>query len=261
MSAKNPFDLSGRVAVVTGGNGGLGFGMAETLAKCGATVSIWGRNADKNARSLEALKALGADVSVEVCDVTDRASVDACFASTLKRHGRVDGMFANAGRSLGRKSFVERGDDDWDAIMKANVYGVVYSFQAAARHMMERAANGDKFGRLVVTSSVASIDGAAGNDPYGASKAGVNGLVRATAVELARYGVTVNAILPGYAISEMTEKHFENEKFTKAVMPRIPARRFGEPSDYGGVAAYFLSEGSSYMTGQCLVLDGGYTIF
>jgi len=141
------------------------------------------------------------------------------------------------------------------------VDGVVRCFQVAARHMIERGAQGDLFGRLVCTSSVASIDGAAFNEHYGASKGALNSLVRATAVEMARHGITVNAILPGYAESEMTSGLMSNEKFVQSVIPRIPARRFGRPDDYGGIAAYLMSDLSSYHTGQCFVIDGGYTIY
>ncbi|SET80260.1 SDR family NAD(P)-dependent oxidoreductase [Oceanicella actignis] len=258
----NPFDLEGRVAVVTGGNGGLGLGMARTLARMGCAVSIWGRNPEKNRHAEEELRALGAGaVAAEHCDVTDRASIADAFARTLSRFGRVDGMFANAGVSGQPKPSIERTPDEWRALMAANVDGVAACFQVAARHMIERAKAGDAFGRLVATSSVASIEGAAWNEHYGASKGAVNALVRALAVELARHGITVNAILPGYAESEMTAGLFANEKFVRNVLPRIPMRRFGRPDDYGGVAGYLMSDLSGYHTGQCFVIDGGYTIF
>ncbi len=258
----HPFDLSGRVAVVTGGNGGLGLGMAETLVRMGCAVSVWGRNPEKNDHAEATLTALGGGAAAaEHCDVTDRRSIDRAFARTLDRFGRVDGMFANAGVGGAPKSFVERSHDEWRALMAANVAGVADCFQVAARHMIDRAAEGEPFGRLVATSSVASLEGAAFNEHYGASKGAVNALVRALAVELARHGITANAILPGYAESEMTAGLFANEKFVRNVAPRIPMRRFGRPSDYGGVAGYLMSDLSGYHTGQCFVIDGGYTIF
>lgn len=256
------FDLSGRVAIVTGGNGGIGLGMAEALAGAGCTLSIWGRNEAKNEAAVARLQALGAVASARFCDVADRSSVDAAFAATLKDHGRVDGVFANAGITGQHKGpFVDRDMDDWRRVMAANVEGVAHCFQVAARHMVERAKAGDAFGRLVATSSVASIEGAAYNEHYGASKGAVNSFVRAIAVELARHGITANTILPGWIETDMTARALGDEKFVKAVAPRIPVRRFGTPADFGGIAVYLMSGASSYQTGQTLVIDGGYSIF
>jgi NAD(P)-dependent dehydrogenase (short-subunit alcohol dehydrogenase family) len=260
----HPFDLTGKVAVVTGGNGGIGLGMARMLARCGADVAIWGRNPEKNAKALEDARAVAAGrVEAWAVDVTDTATIEAAMADTLSHFGRVDGMFANAGVSSSgaRKSFADRTLEEWHQLFAANLDGVVASFQAATRHMQERAQAGDGGGRLVVTSSVASIDGAAFNEHYGASKAAVNGLMRALAVELARYGVTVNSILPGYIVTEMTERLMTNDKFVEVVGKRIPMRRFGEPDDFGGIAAYLMSDLSRYHTGQTFTIDGGYTIF
>lgn len=261
MTKTHPFDLSGRVVVVTGGNGGLGLGMADTLAELGAKVAIWGRNPDKNATALDRINRHGGDHIALACDVCNWDQIDAAMAQTLDHYGRVDGMFANAGVGGGPKPFTERSAQEWRDLMAANLDGVVRSFQVAAKHMIERGANGDAFGRLVCTSSVASIDGAAFNEHYGASKGALNSLVRATAVELARHGITVNAILPGYAESDMTAGLMDNEKFVRNVMPRIPVRRFGTPQDFGGIASYLMSDLSAYHTGQCFVIDGGYTIF
>ncbi len=131
------FDLSGRVAIVTGGNGGIGLGMAEALAGAGCTVAIWGRNGAKNEAALSRLKALGVAASARHCDVADRSSVDSAFAATLKEHGRVDGIFANAGVTGQTKGpFIERDMDDWRRVMAANVEGVAHCFQVAARHMV-----------------------------------------------------------------------------------------------------------------------------
>jgi NAD(P)-dependent dehydrogenase (short-subunit alcohol dehydrogenase family) len=256
------FDLSGRVAVVTGGNGGIGLGMAEALAGAGCAISVWGRNAEKNEAAVARLSALGVKAKAETCDVVDRASVDAAFAATLKAFGRVDGLFANAGVTGASKGpFIDRPLEDFRRVMAANVEGVHHCFQVAARHMASRAKAGDPYGRLVATSSVASIDGAAYNEHYGASKGAVNAMARALAVELARYGVTVNTVLPGWIETDMTANTFANEKFSAAVMPRIPVRRYGQPADFGGIAVYLMSQASAYHTGQTLVVDGGYTVF
>jgi NAD(P)-dependent dehydrogenase (short-subunit alcohol dehydrogenase family) len=258
----NIFDLTGRVAVVTGGNGGIGLGIAQALASAGCSVSIWGRNAEKNATAAASMAASPGHVDTRICDVTDVASVQAAMTATLEKFGRVDGCFANAGiGGGGRHAFIDRTEEQWRSMFATNLDGVFHVFQAAARHMTERAGDGDAFGRLVATSSLASLFGTARNEHYAATKAAINALVRALAVELARQGVTANAILPGWIKSEMTAGLMANEKFVANVMPRIPLRRFGEPSDFGGIAVYLMSRASSYHTADCFVIDGGYTAF
>jgi NAD(P)-dependent dehydrogenase (short-subunit alcohol dehydrogenase family) len=256
------FDLSGRVAIVTGGNGGIGLGIAQALATAGCNVSIWGRNADKNASAAATMADSAGKVDKQVCDVTDTASVKAAMDATLQKFGRVDGCFANAGiGGGGRHAFIDRTEEQWRNMFATNLDGVFHVFQVAARHMTERATAGDAFGRLVATSSLASIFGTARNEHYAATKAAINALVRALAVELARQGVTANAILPGWIKSDMTAGIMANDKFVANVMPRIPVRRFGEPSDFGGIAVYLMSKASSYHTADCFVIDGGYTAF
>jgi NAD(P)-dependent dehydrogenase (short-subunit alcohol dehydrogenase family) len=256
------FDLSGRVAVITGGNGGIGLGIAQALATAGCNVSIWGRNAEKNKAAAASMADCTGKVDTLVCDVTDTTSVKAAMDATLKTFGRVDGCFANAGiGGGGRHNFIDRTEEQWRTMFATNLDGVFHAFQVAARHMTERAEGGDKFGRLVATSSLASIFGTARNEHYAATKAAINALVRALAVELACQGVTANAILPGWIKSDMTAGIMGNEKFVANVMPRIPVRRFGEPSDFGGIAIYLMSKASSYHTADTFVIDGGYTAF
>ncbi|MCO5129433.1 MAG: SDR family oxidoreductase [Xanthobacteraceae bacterium] len=256
------FDLSGRVAVVTGGNGGIGLGIAQALATAGCHVAIWGRNADKNRSAAASMAGAPGAVDTQVCDVTDIASVKAAMDATLTRFGRVDGCFANAGiGGGGRHAFIDRPPEEWRKMFATNLDGVVHVFQAVARHMTERAAKGDAFGRLVATSSMAALFGTARNEHYAATKAAINALVRALAVEQARYGITANAILPGWIKSDMTSGLMANDKFVGNVMPRIPMRRFGEPSDFGGIAVYLMSKASSYHTADCFVIDGGYSAF
>jgi NAD(P)-dependent dehydrogenase (short-subunit alcohol dehydrogenase family) len=256
------FDLTGRVAVVTGGNGGIGLGIAHALASAGCNVSIWGRNAEKNKAAAASIAGGPGKVETRICDVTSPASVKEAMQATLDHFGRVDGCFANAGiGGGGRKPFIERTEEEWRTMFSTNLDGVFHAFQAAAKHMTERAEAGDAFGRLVATSSLASLFGTARNEHYAATKAAINALCRALAVELARHGITANAILPGWIKSEMTEGIMANEKFVANVMPRIPVRRFGKPSDFGGIAVYLMSKASSYHTADCFVIDGGYTAF
>src|SRR5580704_7470207 len=258
----NIFDLTGRTAVITGGNGGIGLGIAQALTAAGCNVSIWGRNADKNTSAAASLAAGPGKVDTRICDVSDPASVKAAMKATLDHFGRVDGCFANAGiGGGGRRAFIDRTEEEWRKMFATNLDGVFHVFQAAARHMTERAEAGDRFGRLVATSSLASLFGTARNEHYAATKAAINALCRALAVELARQGVTANAILPGWIKSEMTAGIMANEKFVANVMPRIPMRRFGEAGDFGGIAVYLMSGASSYHTADCFVIDGGYTAF
>lgn len=255
-----PFDLSGRGAVVTGGNGGIGLGMARALLASGAKVAIWGSRADKTGRAREQLATECGDaarVHAFVCDVGDEAQVEAAFAQSAAALGRIDACFANAGVSGKGVPMMEMSLDEFRRIQRVNVEGVFLTFRAAARHM---AAHGQG-GSLVATASTAAIEGAARNSHYGASKGAVTAYVRALAVELARHRIRVNSILPGWIATEMTERSFGNEKFAAAVMPRIPARRWGGIDDFGGVAVYLASDASAYTTGEQFVIDGGYTKF
>jgi NAD(P)-dependent dehydrogenase (short-subunit alcohol dehydrogenase family) len=220
----NMFDLTGRVAVVTGGNGGIGLGIARALASNGCNISIWGRNAEKNQAAIATMAGSPGKVEAHVCDVTSPTSVGDAMKATLDAFGRVDGCFANAGiGGGGRRAFIERTEEEWRTMFATNLDGVFHAFQAAARHMTEHANSGDKFGRLVATSSLASLFGTARNEHYAATKASLNALCRALGVELARYGVTANAILPGWIKSDMTAKIMADDKFVGAVMPRIPS--------------------------------------
>lgn len=255
-----PFDLSGRGVVVTGGNGGIGLGMARALLAAGASVAIWGSNADKTARALATLAEGCGDprrVHAFVCDVADEAQVEAAFAASVAALGTVHACFANAGVSGKGGMLLDMTLDEFRRIQRVNVEGVFLTFRAAARHM---AANGVG-GSLVATASTAAIEGAARNSHYGASKGAVTSMVRALAVELARHRIRVNSILPGWIVTDMTERSVNNDKFAGAVMPRIPARRWGEIDDFGGIAVYLASDASSYATGEQFVIDGGYTKF
>ena len=257
----SPFDLTGRTAIVTGGNGGIGLGMARALLASGASVAIWGSNADKTERARAELAQGCGDakrVHAFVCDVGDEAQVEASFAASVAAlGGRVDSCFANAGVSSKGTPLVEMELDEFRRVQRVNVEGVFLTFRAAARHMV---AHG-KGGSLVATASTAAVEGAARNSHYGASKGAVTAMVRALAVELARHRIRVNSILPGWIVTDMTQKSVANEKFAQAVMPRIPARRWGEIDDFGGIAVYLASDASGYATGEQFLIDGGYTKF
>ena len=254
-----PFDLTGKVALVTGGNSGIGLGMARAMAQAGADVAIWGTSAAKNAAAREELGKTGRRVLALACDVSDEKAVEAAFAETVKTLGRVDGCFANAGVS-GRgvtKSFTEMATEEWHRVLKVNLDGAFFTFRAAARHMVERGGGG----ALVGTASLAAIEGAARSEHYAATKGGLISMIRALAVEYARHGVRANAILPGWIETNMTANAIANEKFAKNVLPRIPMRRWGTGDDFAGIAVYLMSSASAYHTGDTFLIDGGYALF
>ncbi len=256
-----PFNLTGRVALITGGNGGIGLGMARGLLEAGAEVSIWGTNPEKNERALAELTDIGPRASAFLCDVSDEQAVDAAFTATLEKHGRVDGCFANAGIGGRGTGFDDMTREEWDTIIGVNQTGVFHTFRAAARHMRERAEAGDPFGRLVGTASLAAISGQARGEHYAAAKGGLISMIKALAVEYARYGVTAHTLLPGWIETDMTQGAFGNEKFVANVKKRIPVRRWGEPADFAAIAIYIMSTASGYHTAETFLIDGGYAAF
>ena len=252
------FDLTGKVSLVTGGNGGIGFGMADAMAEAGADVCIWGTRQEKNDAAVEQLKKHGGQVHAQIVDVGDEKQVIDAFAETVKVLGHVDNCVANAGVSgRGKGSILEMDYAEWRRVLQINLDGAFFTFRAAAKHMVERGQGGS----LVAMASTAAIEGAARSSHYGASKGGVCAMVRALAVELARYKIAVNSILPGWIETEMTANAVANPKFAGNVLPRIPTRRWGTGADFGPIAVYLASSASSYTTGRDFVIDGGYTLF
>jgi NAD(P)-dependent dehydrogenase (short-subunit alcohol dehydrogenase family) len=254
-----PFDLTGKVALVTGGNGGIGLGMAEGLAAAGADVVIWGQNPDKNARAEAALKAHGGKVMVRQVDVANEQAIDG-VAEVLKEFGRLDFAVANAGVGKGAP-FTEQTTENWRRVTTVNLDAVFWTFREASKHMVERAQAGDPGGSLLVTSSTSAIHGAPRNQAYASTKAAVQAMIRGLAVEFARYGIRANAVLPGWIRSDMTAAAQGNDKFNEKVISRVPMRRWGEPDDFAGLAVYLASDASRFHTGDSMVIDGGYTIF
>jgi len=258
------FDLSGKVALVTGGNGGIGLGMAKAMAAAGADICLWGTNAKKNAVALETVEAAGdGGAAALVCDVSDSTGVDRAMDETVERFGRIDGAFVNAGVTgdKSNRSVLDISDEEFRRVSSVNIEGAFWTLRAAAKHMIARAEAGDPGGRLVGTASLAALSGAARNEHYAATKGGLVSMVRAMAVELARYGITANTILPGWIETEMTEAAFNWDKFRENVLPRVPMRRWGMPDDFAGIAVYLMSGASSYHTGDSILIDGGYWIF
>lgn len=263
ISATQPhmdlFDLSGRTAVITGGNSGIGLSMARGLVKAGANVAIWARSKDKNAAALEELGALGTGKLFAItCDVSSEPDIEAAMSSTLAEFGRVDVAFANAGVSGAGTRIPDMTVEGWDRTMAVNTRGPALVYKYVTRHMIERAEAGDPGGKLIVTSSGQSIMGVNKSSDYAASKAAVNGLTRGAAFELARYGITANALLFGFYETPLTAA--APPKFAEWMTRRTPLQRFGDHDGVEGLAVFFASPHSSYITGQCLPVDGGLCI-
>jgi NAD(P)-dependent dehydrogenase (short-subunit alcohol dehydrogenase family) len=224
-------------------------------------VCIWGTNASKNADAVEQLATYGTKISAHVCDVSDGDAVARAFAESLETHGRVDGCFANAGVGGRGGPFDEMPFDEWRRVMAVNLDGVYHTFRHAAMHMRERAEAGDPNGRLVATASLAAVSGQPRGEHYAATKGALISMIKALAVEYARHGVTAHTILPGWIETPMTAPAFGYGKFVDNVMKRIPARRWGRPEDFGGIAVYVMSDASAYHTADTFLIDGGYYSF
>ncbi|MCA9821889.1 MAG: SDR family NAD(P)-dependent oxidoreductase [Dehalococcoidia bacterium] len=252
------FDLKGKVALVTGGNSGIGLGMADALARAGADVCVWGTNPDKNRAAEAQLSAHGVRALALQCDVSDESQVEESWEKTVTALGKVDSCFANAGIGGGSPlPFHEQPTDAWRKVWAVNLDGAFYTLRAAARHMVERGEGG----RLVGTSSVSAIHGAPRGQAYASSKGALIAMMQGLAVELARYQITSNIVIPGWIETPMTQRNVGNERFEAAVIRRVPFRRWGTGDDFGGIAVYLASDASRYHTGDSFVIDGGYTRF
>jgi len=251
-----PFDLGGQAALVTGGNGGIGLGIARALAEAGADVAIWGTDADKNEVAAERLREAGGKVFATVCDVADEAAVTAAMAATVAALGGLHSCFANAGTPARPVPFEKTELEEWKRVEAVNLDGVFLTLRAAAAAMIEAGTGGS----LVATSSLTAIEGAPRSAAYAATKGALVSLVRTLAVELARKGIRANAIMPGWIDTDLTHAMLADERFAGAVMPRIPARRWGLPADLGPAAVYLASPATAYHTGDVLRIDGAYSI-
>jgi len=245
------------VALVTGGNGGIGLAMATAMAEAGADIVIWGRQANKNESAAEALGATGRRIATFECDVADEAAVIETFARSLGTMGRVDAVFANAGTSGGGTSITDVTFDEWRRVNSVNLDGVFLCLREGARHMVDR---GDG-GSLVAISSTAAIHGPGRSHAYAASKTGVLGLVRALAVDLARHRIRANAVCPGWTITELASRGYSDDRFRTATTQRTPVRRWADPTEMGPLGVYLADPTITFHTGDTFVIDGGYTIF
>ncbi|MBV9539598.1 MAG: glucose 1-dehydrogenase [Acidisphaera sp.] len=244
------FDLSGRVAIVTGGNGGIGLGMARGLKDAGATVVLAGRNASKGAK---AAAEVGAKFSR--ADVTRKAEVQSLVGETVSAHGRLDILVNNAGTAV-RKQPQDYEEAEWHHVLDTNLTSAFLCSQAVYADMKKSGG-----GKIINIGSMMSLFGAPHAAPYAASKGGVMQLTRAHATAWARDNIQVNCVLPGWIDTELTQgARREVDGLHDSVLARTPAGRWGEPSDLSGIAVFLASPASDFITGTAIPVDGGYSV-
>ena len=249
------FDLTGRVAVVTGGNRGIGLGMARGLAKAGAAVAVWGRSEEYNHAAVEELHSLDAEALAVSCDVSSEEQVEEAMQTTLERFGRIDSLFANAG--IGRSAvFPDLSMKAWEQMMSVNATGTMLALRAATAAMIDQGEGGS----IVVTSSVAANFGVPYLPHYAASKAAQLGLVKTLAVSLAPHRIRVNAVSPGWIATEMTGLQQQHDEFNRYIKSRVPLGRWGTTEEFEGIAVYLASDASAFTTGAEIRIDGGFSV-
>lgn len=257
--AGNPFDLRGHVSVVTGAATGIGYGFSQGLVQAGATVAMLGRTMAKLESASHELSCSSAhgDSFPVVCDVADEKQVSAAMKYVMEKHGRIDSCFANAGVAGQWANCVETSLDEFRRLTAIDLDGTFITLREAARHMIALGEGGS----LVATSSIGAKFGMPRQYAYSASKGAVTSIINSLAVELARYRIRVNAVVPGFVATALTESGLADDDVAAALLHRIPMRRFGTSADFGGAAVYLASVASAYHTGDALVLDGGYSVF
>jgi len=249
------FDLNGKVAMVTGGNGGIGLGMALGLARAGARVVVAARNAEKSAAAVAQLQAAGSDSFALAADVTDETSVQALFDQVGERCGRLDILVNNAGTTV-RKPVDQLALAEWHGVMDTNLTSAFLCCRAA--HPLMKRAGG---GKIINIGSMMSIFGAPYAPAYGASKGGIVQLTKAMASSWAADGIQVNAVLPGWIQTDLTDgARAQVAGLNERVIARTAAARWGQPQDLAGVAVFLASAASDFITGTAIPVDGGYSI-
>ena len=249
------FDLSGRVAVVTGGNGGLGLGMAQGMAKAGAAIVVAGRDAEKSRTAVAELQASGVRAEAIAADVTKEAECRQLIAETVRRFGRLDILVNNAGTNI-RRQPQDFTAAEWHAVIDTNLTSAFHCSQAAYPEMKK--AGG---GKMINIGSMMSLFGAAYTTAYAASKGGIVQMSRAMATAWAKDNIQVNAVLPGWVDTALTRRaRVEVPMLHERVLQRTPAGRWGNPDDFAGTAVFLASAASDFVTGAAIVVDGGWSI-
>jgi 2-dehydro-3-deoxy-D-gluconate 5-dehydrogenase len=251
----NLFDLKGKVAVITGGNGGIGLGMAQGIASLGAAIVIAGRNEDKAATALKTLHDMGAEASFIVADVTHKANCESLIATAVRQHGRVDILVNNAGTSV-RKVPQDLSEAEWHHVLDTNLTSAFFCSQAAYPVMAKQGG-----GKMINIGSMMSLFGAPYAVAYASSKGGIVQMSRAMATAWAKDNIQVNAVLPGWIDTDLTKRARQQVSgLHDSVEKRTPHGRWGTPDDMAGVAAFLASSASDFVTGTAIPVDGGFSI-
>ena len=244
------FDLTGKVALVTGGNGGIGLGMAKGLAEAGAAVMVAGRNIEKNGR---ATQSLGAGADAIAVDMTQESGAKAAVAATVAKFGRLDIVVNNAGTNI-RKAPQDYSLEEWHSVLNINLTSMFLCCQAAYPHLRARG------GKIINIGSMMSIFGASFAAPYGASKGAVVQLTKSLSIAWAPDNIQVNAVLPGWIDTDLTKGAREEVSgLHEKVLARTPVGRWGQPDDMAGIAVFLSSRASDFITGTAIPVDGGYS--
>ncbi len=249
------FDLSGRVAIVTGGNGGIGLGMARGMAAAGAAIVVAGRDAAKNAAAVKELESLGARASAVPVDVLKEESCRALVAEAVRLHGRLDILVNNAGMSI-RKQPEQYTLAEWHTVLDSNLTSAFLCSQAAYPELRKAGS-----GKIINIGSMMSIFGAAFATAYAASKGGMVQMTKALATAWAKDNIQVNAILPGWIDTALTRQARQQvAHLHESVLQRTPAGRWGAPDDFAGIAVFLAAPASDFVTGAAITVDGGYSV-
>lgn len=262
--AKGLFDCTGKVTLVTGGNGGIGLGFAMGCAKMGSDIAIWARDEAKSAAAREKLLVAGAGrVIAYQVDVSDREAIIAGYGKLMDDFGRIDCVFANSGRSSRSRSVLTLDADEWHDLIDVSLHGAFFTLQEAAKLMVKRAEAGDPGGSLVYCGSLSMFHGITGIENYAASKAGMGAVIRGMAAELGKFGIRANTIAPGMIVTEMMKQAPQElqDKLNGFFSSVTPIPRVGNPEDIEGISAYLCSDASSFHSGDILVVDGGSVIY
>jgi NAD(P)-dependent dehydrogenase (short-subunit alcohol dehydrogenase family) len=258
--AENLFDLTGKVALITGGNAGLGLGWARGLARAGADIVIWGRREEKNRGAVAELERYGTRVAARAVDVSDEQQVIEGMSAAVSEMGRLDCVIANAGFAT-MSPMVDMTSETYHQLINVSQHGAFYTLREAARHMVARSKAGEPGGSLIACGSLSIFQGVAGMTHYAAAKGAIQSLTRSLAVELGPHQIRVNVVAPGFIASEMTQADPEVFKqLDAAVSESTPLGRSGQPEDLEGIVVYLASDLSRYHTGDTFVIDGGKRI-
>jgi NAD(P)-dependent dehydrogenase (short-subunit alcohol dehydrogenase family) len=256
--AKELFDLGGKVALVTGGNSGLGLGFARGIAKQGGDVVIWGRSAEKNAAAKKELETFGVRVGARQVDIASEQAVLEGYKALIDEFGRIDCVIANAGLPPPSNATLDQSTQSYLDFIAIGMHGTYYTLREGARLMVKRAEAGEPGGSLVFCGSLSMYRGIPGKIPYAASKAAGGAMIRTLAVELGKYGIRANVVAPGYIKTEMTGTAAELSPVDKYFASQTPIPRPGYPADFEAIAAYLASDASSYHSGDTIVIDGAW---